>query len=105
MKAFCPALPGGQAFKKGPRIPAPGSVPSSLHGPRRDRKCPAEVGVEVIGSWRHQWAETPAPISPLSFHWCLGGATPTAGPQGGREGAEARAEGEGEGAGGGGRGR
>lgn len=48
--------------------------------------------MEVIGSWRLQWAETP-PISPLSFHWRLGGAAPTAGP--GREGGEAGAEGEG----------
>ena len=36
----------------------------------------------------------PSPFSPLSFHWCLGGAAPTAGAPG-REGVEAGAEGEG----------
>lgn len=32
------------------------------------------------------------PISPLSFHWCLGGAAPRRAP--GRQGVEAGAEGE-----------
>lgn len=93
MRDSSPGVSGGQAFRLELRNPAPDCPPRSFFSPGQDRKCPAEVGVEVIGSWRLQWAET-LPISPLSFHWCLGGAAPTTGAPG-REGVEARAEGEG----------
>jgi hypothetical protein len=46
------------AFKPSLMNPASDPVRASSSGtllrPRRDRKCPEEVGVEVIGSWRLQ---------------------------------------------------
>lgn len=78
-----PAVPGGEAFRPEPRNPALDSVPGSLLSPGRDRKCPAEVGVGMIGSWRLQWVEPPLfHPSPSIGAW----AEPPHGvPQGGRE--------------------
>lgn len=60
-----PAVPGGQGCRRGPRNPAPDSVPQQSPQSRTGQEVSGRGGVEVIGSWRLQWAQTPSFFTPV----------------------------------------
>lgn len=60
LKTSSPAVPGEQGCRRGPRNPAPDSVPQQSPQSRTGQEVSGRGGVEVIGSWRLQWAQTPS---------------------------------------------